>query len=73
MLINKIKEHLAMRIENGELRNHELVQLIELIGSYLNIQTISNYAKENNLSYNGAKKFRTVINLFGAKFIIDNH
>ena len=45
---------------------------IELAGDFLNLQTISDYAKENNISYNGAKKFRNNIELFGVKFVIEN-
>ena len=72
MLINKIEEHLSLRIENGELKNEELVQLIEHIGSYLNLKTIPQYAKEYGMSYNGVKKFRTIKIVFGIKFVIDN-
>lgn len=72
MLVNKICEHLGKRIESGELKNNDLVQIIELCGNYLNLQTISDYAKENGISYNGAKKFRNPIEIFGVKFIIDN-
>jgi hypothetical protein len=56
----------------GELSNECLVQIIELTGGYLNLQTISEYAKENNLSYNGVKKCRNIVNLFGCKFVVDN-
>ena len=55
------------------LSNTELVQLIELAGSYLNIRTIPGYAKENNLSYNGVKKHREIQVVFGVKFVIDNN
>lgn len=72
MLINTIKSHLAKRIENGELTNDQIVQLIALLGSYLNLKTIPDYARENGISYNGAKKFRKSVTLFGMKFIIDN-
>ena len=72
MLINKVLTHLSDRIEAGELTNDEIVQIIELLGGYLNLQTIPVYAKENGISYNGAKKFRKVVELFGVKFIIDN-
>lgn len=73
MLINNIKQHLSNRIENGELTNDDMVQLIELLGDYLNLQTIPEYAKANNLSYNGVKKFRTIKQIFNVKFVIDNH
>ncbi len=72
MLINTIQQHLSERIEANELTNDELVQLIEHIGSYLNLLTIPAYAKQNNMSYNGAKNYRKVVTLFGEKFIIDN-
>lgn len=72
MLINKICDHLTQRIISGELSNNDMVQIIEHIGGYLNLKTRADYAKENNLSYNGAKKFGENINLFGAKFIVDN-
>ncbi len=72
MLINTICEHLSKRIEDGELDNEGLVKIIELAGSYLNLQTISDYAKSNGLSYNGSKNFRKVIEIFNVKFVIDN-
>ena len=48
------------------------IQFIELAGSYLNLQTISYYAKSNNMSYNGVKKCRLVTEIFGTKYVIDN-
>ena len=56
MIVNKICEHLSKRIEDGELSNEDLVQIIEHVGSYLNLTTRSDYAKQNGLSYNGGKK-----------------
>lgn len=72
ILIAIIQEHLSERIKNNELSNDDLVQLIEHIGSYLNLATIPDYAKQNNLSYNGVKKFRTIKTIFNTKFVIDN-
>lgn len=72
MLVNKICEHLGERIESGDLSNSDIIRIIELCGTYLNIKTRSAYSKENNISYNGAKKFRYNVNIFGVKFIIDN-
>lgn len=71
-LIATIQEHLSERIEKGELSNNELVQLIEHIGSYLNLSTIPDYAKANNMSYNGVKNYRTIQTIFNTKFVIDN-
>ena len=72
MITNVICEHLSKRIEAGELSNNELVQIIEHIGCYLNLQTIPDYAAANNLSYNGVKKHRHVKKIFNVKFVIDN-
>lgn len=72
LLINKIEQHLSERITNGDLQNNELVQLIEHIGMYLNLQTIPDYAKSNGKSYNGVKKFRNVVTIFNVKFVVDN-
>jgi len=69
---NKLLDFIGNKFQNEELNNESLVQIIELCGSYLNLQTISNYAKNNKLSYNGAKHYRHKIKLFGQKFIIDN-
>jgi hypothetical protein len=71
MLINTICSHLERRIHAGELSNNDLVQIIELCGRYLNLQTISDYAK-NGISYNGAKHNRMVKEIFNVRFVIDN-
>lgn len=62
---------LEKRIHTKGASSSFLVQLFELSGLYLNASTISNYAKENNMSYNGVKKFRNIKTLFGVKFVID--
>ena len=49
-----------------------LVQIIERAGSYLNLETIPEYARKNKLSYNGVKKCRQIIEIFKNKFVIDN-
>lgn len=72
MLVNTICDHLSQRIISGELSNEDLIQIIEHTGSYLNLQTVSDYARQNKISYNGAKKFRIAKEIFGVKFIIDN-
>ncbi|MEI6059404.1 MAG: hypothetical protein WCR72_01795 [Bacteroidota bacterium] len=59
-------------IQQGNYTNAEMVQLIELIGGYLNLKTIPDYAKQNNMTYNGVKKCRETITLFGVKLVIDN-
>lgn len=69
---NKIKEFIYNKFVNDELNNESLVQIIELLGSLLNLQTIPNYAKENKLSYNGVKHHRNIITIFGVKYVLDN-
>jgi hypothetical protein len=69
---NKLLKFVAEKFEKDELDNESLVQLIELCGNYLNLQTIPEYAKNNNLSYNGVKKFRNIVEIFKVKFVIDN-
>lgn len=70
--IDKIEEYIYKSILKKELKEIDLVQLIERINTYLNLKTISQYAKDNNISYNGAKKHREIIKLFSCKFIADN-
>ena len=71
-MLEVILNHLSERIESNELSNEDCVRIIEHIGGYLNLQTVSDYAKNNNISYNGAKNFRTTTEIFNVKFIIDN-
>ena len=74
--MENLKDKLLLNIykgmENKLLSNNDLVQIIESAGSYLNLMTIADYAKTNNISYNGAKKHRHVQQMFKVKFIIDN-
>jgi hypothetical protein len=69
----KIKERVFECIHNGELENSDLVQIFEHIGTILNLQTLSNYAKNNKISYNGALKRKTErLKIDKIEFIIDN-
>lgn len=63
---------LGQSIQAGKWSNSGLVQLIELAGMYLNIKTIPDYAKDQKITYNGAKKRINPITIFNVKFIIDN-
>jgi len=69
---NKINEFIYNKFVSNELNNDSLVQIIELSGMLLNLKSISKYAKDNNLSYNGVKNYREIIELFGNKFVLDN-
>jgi hypothetical protein len=69
----KLIDFVAKNYEAGELDDDSLVKIIELAGLYLNLKTISDYARSNKISYNTAKKYRKTVNLLGIKFIIDNY
>ena len=69
---NNRLDEIGEEIQSGNWSNEGLVQLIELAGGFLNLKTIPDYAKENNMSYNGVKKFRKIETIFGIKFVIDN-
>lgn len=69
---DKINNRISELVENGELSNDDMVSMVEHIGGYLNLQTISDYSRGNGISYNGAKKCRKVVEIFNVKFIIDN-
>ena len=70
--IDKIEEYVYKCICSNELSEGSLVQLFERLNTFTNLKTITQYAKDNNISYNGAKNNRKVIELFGVKFIADN-
>ncbi|GEM_PF-3115851 len=60
-------------INVNEITNpNKMVQIIELLSFKLDLKTISSYAKDNNLSYNGAKNFRNKIEIGGVNFVCDN-
>lgn len=76
-LFKIINQHLGERLQNSELNNSDIVGLIDLLGTYLNLCTISDYAKKNKMEYNSvlarikSGKIQEYV-LFGVKFVIDN-
>jgi hypothetical protein len=68
----KLIEFLDIKMRAGEFTNEDLVQFIESVGDYLNLQTIPDYANEHKMSYNGVKKFRNIKEILKVKFVIDN-
>ena len=68
----KLCDFVTEKTMNGEFTNEDLLQLIEVAGSFLNLQTIPDYAKSKNISYNGVKNHRKIIEIFNVKFVIDN-
>ena len=73
MTINELTDTLFKNYQHGCISDADLVQIIELASSYLNLRTITNYAKANGITYNGAlnRKTQSVI-IDNVKFIIDN-
>jgi hypothetical protein len=69
---NKLIEFVSRKFESGELDNNSLVELFKHTGNYLNLQTISDYARDHKMSYEGVKKFRNIQEIHGVKFVIDN-
>ena len=67
--LDKLEKYVYEKICKDEL---DVVQLFERLNVYVNLKSISQYAKDNKLSYNGVKKHRKIIKLFGCKFVADN-
>ena len=75
----QLTEYEKLSLKRLDERIHEdkwsvdgLVQLIELAGFYLNLQTIPDYAASKKLSYNGVKKTREIREIFNVKFVLEN-
>jgi hypothetical protein len=66
-----IVQRLFECIHNGELETTHLVQIFEFIGNdYLNCRTLSNWARENGKSYNGAKLQKNKVFIDGVTLVI---
>lgn len=69
-----IRERLFECIHKWELQTGDLVQIIEHLAVILNIKTLTNYAKENKITYNGAKhRKKKTVKIDKIKFIIDEN
>lgn len=53
-------------------KNSDVLQIIELGIEFLDLKTLTQYAQDNNMSYNGAKSQKDKITLFGKVFLSDN-
>ena len=68
-----IRNRLGECIHNGELANEDLVEIFKLVGQILNIKTLSDYARDNKISYQGALKRKLQTFNFGSlKLVTDN-
>ena len=73
MTFSELRDKFFANYEAGAISDDELVQIIELASNYLNLKTITNYAKANKITYNGALKRRTQkITIDKITFIINN-
>jgi hypothetical protein len=73
MTFNELRDKIFQNYENGAISDSELVQILEITSQYLNLKTITNYAKANKITYNGAlkRKLHKVI-IDNQTFVIDN-
>ena len=69
----KLIQFLDEKMHAGEFTNDDLVQFIEAVGKYLYLQTITDYATDHKLTYNGVKYNRNIQQIFNVKFVIENH
>lgn len=67
----KAIQKLGESIHDGKWDEEGLVKLLELTGTFLNLQTIPNYARTHGMSYNGVKKTRRLLKLFNQTFVAD--
>lgn len=61
---------LGVAIEAGKWSNEALVQLIKVCGEHLNLMTIPEYAKANNMSYPGVRDYRKIETILVVRFVI---
>ena len=70
---SKSLENFEKAIVNGKFSTECLVHFFELAGQYLNVCSPSEFARRNNLSYNGVKKNRKIRTLNKIKFLVDDY
>jgi hypothetical protein len=71
-LEDKLLNNFGAFVQTKSPSNECLIAFIKLAGTFLNLQTIPQYAKDHKMSYEGVKKFRHIETIFGVKFVIDN-
>lgn len=73
MTFNELRYKLFANYAAGAISDKQLAEIVEEASNYLNLQTLTNYAKSEKISYNGAKKryLRKII-IDNVEFIINN-
>lgn len=69
----QIAQHIEKRVLKDDLSNEDLVYICKDVLHYLNPMTASNYAKCHNISRQAVYKHRTMIDLYGARLVVDNY
>lgn len=70
----QIKDSLFNAVHSGEMNTADLVQIIEHLAAILNLKTLTNYAKENQITYNGAKhRKKQTVKIDKIKFVVDEN
>jgi len=68
-----IHNRLITCIYNGELENKEMVKIVHDLSDFLGLKTLTNYAKSEKISYQGAlKRKNEFVKIDNVKFVIDN-
>lgn len=68
-----IRERLFECIHNGELENSDLVKIFEHVAIILNICSLSDYARKEGISYQGALKRNLKTYQFGSLKLVTNN
>lgn len=73
MTFNELRDKIFSSYEVGAISDVQLVQIIEQASHYLNLQTLTNYAASERISYNGAKKRNLrKVKIDNVEFVINN-
>lgn len=73
MTFSELRDKFFANYEAGAISDDELVQIIELAKTYLNLKTLTNTAEFRKKSYNGIKEYSTpAIIIDKVKFYINN-
>lgn len=69
---NKVYNRIGQLIHDGKLSNDFLVSNLKLSAEYLNLQRISDYSKQNNISTQGLRGNKNIIKICNYQLIINN-